>query len=84
MFQRQKEMMESGQQLQKPQCLVPPEGLRKMGKDLVKHCDSIERHGLVDYQFGVWEERIVESRFLPHPCLSCALLTIWRQSWRSA
>ncbi|EAQ86033.1 hypothetical protein CHGG_07286 [Chaetomium globosum CBS 148.51] len=60
MFQRQKEMMESGQQLQKPQCLVPPEGLRKMGKDLVKHCDSIERHGLVDYQFGVWEERIVE------------------------
>ncbi|KAH6840970.1 hypothetical protein B0I37DRAFT_228266 [Chaetomium sp. MPI-CAGE-AT-0009] len=60
MFQRQKEMMESGQQPQRSQNLVSPEGLRKMGKELVKHCDSIERHGLVDYQYGVWEERIIE------------------------
>ncbi|KAK3297052.1 uncharacterized protein B0H64DRAFT_116642 [Chaetomium fimeti] len=60
MFQRQKEMMESEQQPQRPQSLVTAEGLRKMGKELVKHCDSIERHGLVDYQYGVWEERIIE------------------------
>lgn len=80
MFQRQKEMMESGQQPQRPQSLVPPEALRKMGKELVKHCDSIERHGLVDYQFGVWEERIIESRFLTPPrLLSYAWLTTWRQ-----
>jgi hypothetical protein len=85
MFQRQKEMMESGQQPQRPQSLVPPEALRKMGKELVKHCDSIERHGLVDYQFGVWEERIIESRFLPRLDLSCALmLTRWWQFWRNA
>lgn len=64
MFQRQKEMMESGQQLQRPQCLIPLERLQKMGKDLVRLCDSVERHGLVDYQYGVWEEQIIDSGFL--------------------
>ncbi|KAL2135345.1 hypothetical protein VTI74DRAFT_8871 [Chaetomium olivicolor] len=53
-------MMESGQQLQRSQSLIPLEGLQKMGKDLVRLCDSIERHGLVDYQYGVWEERIID------------------------
>ncbi|KAK4241112.1 hypothetical protein C8A03DRAFT_30716 [Achaetomium macrosporum] len=60
MFQRQKEMMESGQQLQRPQTLISQEGLKKMGKSLVRYCDSIERHGLVDYQYGVWEEQIID------------------------
>ncbi|KAK3308211.1 uncharacterized protein B0T15DRAFT_490803 [Chaetomium strumarium] len=59
-FQRQKEMMESGQQLQRTQTLIPHEGLKKMGKSLVRYCDNIERHGLVDYQYGVWEEQIVD------------------------
>ncbi|KAL2025133.1 hypothetical protein VTK56DRAFT_135 [Thermocarpiscus australiensis] len=60
MFQRQKEMMEAGQQLQRPQSLISLEGLHKMGKELVRLCDSIERHGLVDYQYGVWEEQIID------------------------
>ncbi|KAK3997654.1 hypothetical protein QBC44DRAFT_229280 [Cladorrhinum sp. PSN332] len=60
MFQRQKEMLESGQQLQRSQTLIPREGLEKMGKELVRLCDHIERHGLVDYQYGVWEEQIIE------------------------
>ncbi|KAK4191387.1 hypothetical protein QBC35DRAFT_11874 [Podospora australis] len=60
MFQRQKEMLETGQQLQRSQSLVPQEELEKMGKELVKLCDNIERHGLVDYQYGVWEEQIIE------------------------
>ena len=54
-------MMEGGQQLQRGQTLVPLEGLQKMGKDLVRLCDGIERHGLVDYQYGVWEEQIIAS-----------------------
>jgi hypothetical protein len=67
MLQRQKEMMESGQQLQRSQSLIPEEGLRKMGNELVRLCDGIERHGLVDYQYGVWEEQIVDSTLgLPH------------------
>lgn len=64
MFQRQKEMMEVGAQLQRAQSLVPQDGLQKMGKDLVRLCDSIERHGLVDYQYGVWEEQIIDSTSL--------------------
>jgi len=64
MFQRQKEMLEGGQQLQRSQTLIPQEGLEKMGKELVRLCDQIERHGLVDYQYGVWEEQIIESMLL--------------------
>lgn len=63
MFQRQKEIMELGQQSQqRAQSLIPQEGLQKMGKELVRLCDSIERHGLVDYQYGVWEEQIIDSK----------------------
>lgn len=52
-------MMETGQQLQRSQSLISQEGLEKMGKELVRLCDSVERHGLVDYQYGVAEERII-------------------------
>jgi len=51
--------MESGQQTQRPQSLITQDGLEKMGKELVRHCDSIERYGLVDYEYGVWEEQII-------------------------
>ncbi|KAL1842054.1 hypothetical protein VTJ49DRAFT_6124 [Mycothermus thermophilus] len=61
LFQRQKEMMEAGlQTVQRPQTVVSQETLKKMGKELVRLCDNIERHGLVDYQYGVWEEQIVD------------------------
>lgn len=55
-------MTESGQQPQRSQSVISAEGLKKMGKELVRLCDSIERHGLVDYQYGVWEEQIIESK----------------------
>ncbi|KAK7754163.1 hypothetical protein SLS62_003740 [Diatrype stigma] len=60
LFQKQKDMMTSGIALQRGQSLVPEDGLKKMGKDLVRLCDGIERHGLVDYEYGVWEESIVD------------------------
>jgi len=58
-LQAQKDMAESGHQTQRPQSLIPQEGLERMGKELVRLCDSIERHGLVDYEYGVWEEQII-------------------------
>jgi hypothetical protein len=61
MLQAQKDMMESGQQISRSQSLIPGEGLKRMGGELVRLCDSIERHGLVDYEYGVWEEQIVAS-----------------------
>lgn len=59
--------MDSGIALQRNQSLIPEEDLKKMGKDLVRLCDGIERHGLVDYEYGVWEESIVESTSLLPP-----------------
>lgn len=61
-LQAQKDAMESGQQGQRSQSLITQDGLEKMGKELVRHCDSIERYGLVDYEYGVWEEQIIASR----------------------
>lgn len=61
-FQAQKDLMEGGMQLGRNQTLITEENLKKMGDDLIRLCDQIERHGLVDYQYGVWEEQIEESK----------------------
>ena len=60
--------MESNQQLQRSQSLIKQDGLERMGKEIVRLCDGIERHGLVDYQYGVWEDQIIASKLaiLPH------------------
>lgn len=56
--------MESGQLLSKSQPLMSKALLKKMGNELVRLCDGIERHGLVDYQYGVWEDRIIASKYM--------------------
>ncbi len=55
-------MLESGLPPQRGQSLVSEEYLRKMGQEIVRLCNGIERHGLVDYECGVWEELIIDSR----------------------
>ncbi|KLJ11908.1 hypothetical protein EMPG_12937 [Blastomyces silverae] len=42
-----------------PQNLLTEDILNKMGRELVRLCDRMEEHGLVDYQMGVWEEEIL-------------------------
>ena len=45
----------------------PPDGqtllqeafLERMASELVRMCDVMERHGLVDYEMGIWEEEII-------------------------
>jgi hypothetical protein len=68
-MQRQKEMTEemvtTGQRPQPPQTLIEHDFLEKMGTQLVKNCDAMEKHGLVDYQMGVWEEEIIASQCSP-------------------
>ncbi|PVH92021.1 hypothetical protein DM02DRAFT_305331 [Periconia macrospinosa] len=63
LLQKQKEMVEkmaaTGQRPQQPQSVVDYDYLEKMGTQLVKNCDNMEKHGLVDYQMGVWEEEII-------------------------
>lgn len=50
--------MISPQQLSRTQSLVSKAMIKKMGNELIRLCDGIERHGLVDYQYGVWEDQI--------------------------
>ncbi|KAF4990002.1 hypothetical protein FGRMN_8776 [Fusarium graminum] len=56
--QRQIDLMISNQQLSRSQSLVSKDMIKKLGNELIRLCDGIERHGLVDYQYGVWEDQI--------------------------
>ncbi|KAI9700447.1 MAG: hypothetical protein M1836_002462 [Candelina mexicana] len=62
-LQKQKELteelLEAGQQAQHAPGILQAEFLNRMGRELVHLCDGMERHGLVDYQMGVWEEDII-------------------------
>ncbi|MCJ1354348.1 MAG: hypothetical protein MMC33_004336 [Icmadophila ericetorum] len=62
-LQRQKditqEMLDTGQPPPPPQSILQEDFLNRMGRELIRLCDGMERHGLVDYQMGVWEEEII-------------------------
>ena len=62
-LQKQKDMtlamMHNGQALPPAQSMLQEDLLERMGRELVAMCDALERHGLVDYQMGVWEEEIM-------------------------
>ncbi|RDA85065.1 hypothetical protein CP532_3107 [Ophiocordyceps camponoti-leonardi (nom. inval.)] len=55
---QQKQLMQTGQQVSRAQTLMSESTIKKMGDELIRLCDGVERHGLVDYQYGVWEEEI--------------------------
>ncbi|KAK8924599.1 hypothetical protein VCV18_005020 [Metarhizium anisopliae] len=57
---QQKQLMTSGQQISNSQRLMTKDQIEGLGDELVRLCDGLERHGLVDYQYGVWEEQIEE------------------------
>ncbi len=57
-------MLNSGQPPNPPQSILQLEVLERMGTELVRLCDSMEKHGLVDYQMGVWEEEILSSKHI--------------------
>lgn len=72
-LQKQKEMtgemLNTGRQPEQPQSLMDYDFMESMGNVLVKQCDMIEKHGLVDYEMGVWEEEIITRMLGFHPCL---------------
>ena len=55
-------MINTGQGPPPPQSVLQENFLERMGNELVKYCDELERFGLVDYEMGVWEEEIVSSK----------------------
>ena len=66
LLQRQKEdteqLMNLSQNPTSSDSLLGVEELDRMGTEIVRLCDNIERHGLVDYEMGVAEEEIISSK----------------------
>ncbi|KAI0408130.1 hypothetical protein F4802DRAFT_452700 [Xylaria palmicola] len=60
LFQKQKDMTEPGIVPQRDQSVLSEEQVKHMGNEIVRLCENLERYGLVDYECGVWEERIVD------------------------
>ncbi|GAP87640.2 hypothetical protein SAMD00023353_0901180 [Rosellinia necatrix] len=58
--QKQLDMLRSSLPPQRNQNVLAKDQLKKMGDEVTRLCNSIERHGLVDYECGVWEEQIIE------------------------
>jgi hypothetical protein len=65
LFQKQKDMLESGQRIQHTQSLMSLGFIKNMAEDLIEMCDAIQKHGLVDYQYGVEEDLITEGNLFP-------------------
>jgi hypothetical protein len=61
-FQRQREVtieMQTSGHRPHPSASMDYDQMESMGKELIRLCDVMEKHGLVDYQMGVWEEEII-------------------------
>jgi hypothetical protein len=56
-------MIQSGQGLHESQSIISTQGLEQLARELVRLCDDVEKHGLVDYQMGVAEEDIMDRGF---------------------
>lgn len=54
-------LLQSGERQSHPSMLAV-DVLDKMGKELIRLCDKMEPHGLVDYQMGIWEEEILSGK----------------------
>ena len=65
-LQKQKDLtieyIHNGGTLRHSQSLISLDFLEKMGKELLRLCDNIDKHGLVDYQYGVAESYIIDSK----------------------
>jgi hypothetical protein len=67
--QKQKDLTEAilgaGQAL--PTSLLSAEAMENMGQAIIRFCDTVEPHGLVDYQMGIWEEEILDGTYTLEP-----------------
>ncbi|KAK5134529.1 hypothetical protein LTR08_006446 [Meristemomyces frigidus] len=54
------DMIRTAQPPQEPHSIISSQALERLIRELVKLCDSVEEHGLVDYQMGVAEEEIMD------------------------
>ncbi|KAG9647584.1 ribonuclease H-like protein, partial [Aureobasidium melanogenum] len=66
-------MARTGQQLPFGQSILDFDDLQTLGQEIVQLCDGIEKTGLVDYQMGVAEERIVDCDVVEVPNRSASV-----------
>ncbi|KAK5163486.1 uncharacterized protein LTR77_010668 [Saxophila tyrrhenica] len=59
-FDMTEEMVQTSYQPREPQSLMSAASLTRLGDELARLCDSVEKHGLVDYQLGVAEDEIMD------------------------
>jgi len=72
------EMFRANQAPREPQSIMTTQSLENISRELVRLCDMVERHGLVDYQMGVAEEEIMDRG--SSPVLICTfgkLTSMW-------
>lgn len=58
------EWIRDSQPPREPRSVMNQQTLETLSRELVRLCDSVEKHGLVDYQMGVAEEEIMDREFL--------------------
>lgn len=63
------------QPVREPRSIMSQQMLETLSRELVRLCDSVEKHGLVDYQMGVAEEEVMD-------CKSRSSMHARAQSWR--
>lgn len=54
------DMVQTGRSVHESQSVMSSQHLDMLGRELVRMCDNVEKHGLVDYQMGVAEEEIMD------------------------
>ena len=55
-------MRATGQPPTPDQSVLSKAALRRLGDELTRLCDGLEKSGLVDYEMGVWEEEIIRCK----------------------
>ena len=73
-LQRQLDLTQEMIQTGNSQSIMNAPTLERLSHELVRLCDSVERHGLVDYQMGVMEEEIMDCTFVLVPSACTSLL----------
>ena len=54
-----RKMMLTNQPIRNSDAIISAGALERLGDEVVKFCDDIEKYGLVDYQMGFCEEEII-------------------------
>lgn len=54
------EWIRDNQPPREPRSVMNQQTLETLSRELVRLCDSVEKHGLVDYQMGVAEDEIMD------------------------